>query len=104
MLGRRGRQNGHIDGDNQPLLDNSHEDLSTTTNNVVFACDDDDEQETSALEETHPRRKEDHSVRFQEEVQVIAPRLRSTLESREAGMSRVSVLASPLKELSLTRI
>ncbi|KAI0256086.1 amino acid transporter [Lactifluus subvellereus] len=84
MLGRRGRQNGHVSGDNQPLLDSSREDLSTTTDNVLFAIDDDDDQETSALEQTHPRGKEDHSVRFQDEVQVIAPSLRSTLQSREA--------------------
>jgi solute carrier family 38 (sodium-coupled neutral amino acid transporter), member 11 len=98
MLGRGGRQNGHVNGDSQPLLDSSREDLSTT-DSVVFAIEDDDDQETSALEETHSKGKEDHSVRFQDEVQVIAPRLRSTLESREAGMSRVSAPASPLKEL-----
>jgi hypothetical protein len=91
MLGRKGRQNGHVNGDNQPLLDSSREDLSTTTDSVLFSIDDDDDQETSALEQTHPKGREDHSVHFQDEVQVIAlPRLRSTLESREAGTSRVS--------------
>jgi solute carrier family 38 (sodium-coupled neutral amino acid transporter), member 11 len=91
MLGRRGHQNGHVSGDNQPLLDGSREDQSILTDNVVFAIEDDDDQETSALEEIRPGPKEDHSVRFQDEVQIIAPRLRSTLESREAGVSRVSV-------------
>ena len=90
MLGRRGRQNGHVSRDNQPLLDSSREDLSTSTDSVLFSIEDDDDKETSALEQTHPRGKEDHPVRFQDEVQVIAPRLRSTLDSREAGMSRVS--------------
>jgi solute carrier family 38 (sodium-coupled neutral amino acid transporter), member 11 len=88
MLGRKGHQNGHVNGDNQPLLDDSREDHSILTDNVVFAIEeDDDDQETSALEEIRPGGKEDHSVRFQDEVQIIAPRLRSTLESREAGMS-----------------
>jgi solute carrier family 38 (sodium-coupled neutral amino acid transporter), member 11 len=87
MLGRRGHQNGHVNGDSQPLLDGSREDISILpTDNVVFAIEDDDEQETSALEETRPGGK----VHFQDEVQIIAPRLRSTLESREAGMSQAS--------------
>jgi hypothetical protein len=47
---------------------------------------DEDEHETSALEDTHKRSKADHTVRFEEHVQVIAPPLRSTTESREAGM------------------
>jgi sodium-coupled neutral amino acid transporter 11 len=92
--------------DSQPLLVSSREDLlstraspspsaSSSTDNVLFAIDDDDaddndEQETSALDgPPHPSRrgKADQAVRFQEHVQVIAPPLRSTLESREAGTS-----------------
>ncbi|KAH9998521.1 amino acid transporter [Russula compacta] len=92
---RRGaRQNGRVTGDSQPLLASSREDLSTTTDDdVLFAIEDDDgehEHETSALEDSNaqpsPRRiKADQSVRFQEQVQFIAPPLRSTLESREAA-------------------
>ena len=91
MPGRGGRRNGRVDEDSRPLLVSSREDLSLTspsTDNVLFAIDgDDDEHETSALEEagTPRRSKADQSVRFQEQVQVIAPPLRSTLESREAG-------------------
>jgi sodium-coupled neutral amino acid transporter 11 len=89
MPGRGGRRNGRVDEDSRPLLVSSREDLSLTspsTDNVLFAIDgDEDEQETSALEDTHPRSKADQTVRFQEHVQVIAPPLRSTLESREAG-------------------
>lgn len=60
---------------------------STSTDNVLFAIEgDEDEHETSALEDTHRRSKADQTVRFQEQVQIIAPPLRSTLESREAGM------------------
>jgi sodium-coupled neutral amino acid transporter 11 len=102
---RGGRKNDRIsDGvDSQPLLASSREDLSTSlstsasassssADNVLFAIDDnDDGLEVSALasEDTpHARRtKADQSVRFQERVQVIAPPLRSTLESREAGTS-----------------
>jgi sodium-coupled neutral amino acid transporter 11 len=89
MPGRGGRRNGRVDEDSRPLLVSSREDLSLTspsTESVLFAIDgDEDEQETSALEDTHRRSKADQTVRFQDHVQVIAPPLRSTLESREAG-------------------
>ena len=74
------------------MLVSSREDLSTTltsasSENVLFSVEgDDDEHETSALEDTHRRGKADQTVRFEEEVQVIAPPMRSTAESREAGM------------------
>ncbi|KAI0305606.1 transmembrane amino acid transporter protein-domain-containing protein [Multifurca ochricompacta] len=77
MLGRGGRQNGRISEDGEPLLD--------TADNVLFTVEDDDDHERSALEETRPRSKTDHSVRFHDEVQVIAPPLRSTLQSRETA-------------------
>lgn len=92
MSGRGGRRNGRVDEDSRPLLVNSREDLSTTltsasTGNVLFSVDgDEDEHETSALEGTPRRSKADQTVRFEEQVQVIAPPLRSTTESREAGM------------------
>jgi len=104
MPRRGGRQNGRVDDgvDSLPLLVSSREDPSTRASssssasssadnlNVLFAIDDDnDEQETSALDDgpSHRRGKADQAVRFQEHVQVIAPSLRSTLESREAGTS-----------------
>jgi len=90
MPGRGGR-NGRVDEDTRPLLVSSREDLSTTSvseENVLFSVEgDEDEHETSALEDTHRRSKADQTVRFEEHVQVIAPPLRSTTESREAGMS-----------------
>jgi len=105
MPRRGGRLNGRFndEADSQPLFVSSREDLSTRTSspasasadNVLFSVDDDDndndEHETSALaaaqDDTLRRAKADQTVRFQEHVQVIAPSLRSTLESREAGAS-----------------
>lgn len=90
MPGRGGR-NSRVDEDSRPLLVSSREDLSLTSasaENVLFSIEgDEDEHETSALEDTHSRRsKTDQTVRFEEHVQVIAPPLRCTTESREAGM------------------
>jgi sodium-coupled neutral amino acid transporter 11 len=106
MPRRGGRLNGRFndEADSQPLFVSSREDLSTRTSspasasadNVLFSVDDDDaddndKHETSALaaaqDDTLRRAKADQTVRFQEHVQVIAPSLRSTLESREAGAS-----------------
>jgi len=93
MPGRGGRRNDHVDEDSRPLLVSSREDLSTTltpsasSDNVLFSIEgDQDEYETSALEDTPRRNKADQTVRFEEQVHVIAPPLRSTTESREAGM------------------
>lgn len=96
MLGRGGRRNGQISGDGQPLLQDSHEHEDSDT---LFAIEDEDEDvlETSALEDSHSRSKADHSVRFQDQVQVIAPSLRSTIQSREAGVSSAFVLVSLLR-------
>ncbi|KAH9176293.1 amino acid transporter [Lactarius sanguifluus] len=82
MLGWGGRQNGQTNGDDQPLLRSSHEHEHEDSEHTLFAIENDDD--TSVLEDPHPRGKADHSVRFQDEVQLIAPPLRSTLESREA--------------------
>lgn len=64
----------------QPLLNASHEDVS---NQVVFSVDDEDSESSSAEPWSSVWRTEP-SVRFQEEVQVIGPPLRSTIQSREA--------------------
>ena len=97
MPGRDGRRNGRVDEDSRPLL--SREDLSTTltpsasTDNVLFSVDgDEDVLETSALEDTSRRSKADQTVRFEEQVHVIPPPLRSTTESREAGMCRIVIV------------
>ena len=92
MPGRGGR-NSRVDEDSRPLLVSSREDLSTTLTsaseeNVLFSVEgDEDEHETSALEDTHRKSKADQTVRFEEQVQVIAPPLRFNTASREAGMS-----------------
>ena len=99
MLGWGGRQNGQINGDDQPLLQSSHEHGHEDSENTLFAVEDEDN--TSVLEDSHTRGKADHTVRFQDQVQVIAPPLRSTLESREAGVSSVFVLVSSLRRLPL---
>ncbi len=117
MPRRGGRLNGRFndEADSQPLFVSSREDLSTRTSspasasadNVLFSVDDDDDNdddnETSALaaqDDTLRRTKADQTVRFQEHVQVIAPSLRSTLESREAG---ASVLPRDLSALRFVR-
>ncbi|KAG1878119.1 amino acid transporter [Suillus subalutaceus] len=67
----------------QPLLNASHEDVSADSDHVVFSVDDEDSESSSAEPWSSVRRTEP-IVRFQEEVQVIGPPLRSTIQSREA--------------------
>jgi sodium-coupled neutral amino acid transporter 11 len=71
----------------QPLLNDSHEDVSADEpNQVVFSIPDDEDSESSSAAEGWSDARRAHSgVRFQEEVQVIGPPLRSTTQSREAG-------------------
>jgi len=72
---------------------------------ILFAIDDDnDEQETSALDgPPHRRGKADQAVRFHEHVQLIAPPLRSNLESWETGMSlHACILHWVINESDLT--
>ncbi|KAI0049826.1 amino acid transporter [Auriscalpium vulgare] len=84
MLGRGARQNGHAGEASTPLLSSSHEDVPSTLNqDVLFTLDDEDNGESSALAPP-PSSGKEHTVRFQEDVQVIAPPLRSTYDSREA--------------------
>lgn len=83
MLGRsRQRESNQEDSASQPLLNRSEEDL--LSDDVLFALDD-DEPEISSLNSSadSPAHKPGH-VRFQEDVQVIGPPLRSTFDSREA--------------------
>ena len=91
MLGRssRPRTRDEEGGVNQPLLNDSDEDLPAgAKDNVLFSVDDgsDDDQEDELLANgdghAEPGRP---TVRFEENVQVIAPPLRSTFQSRETG-------------------
>ncbi|KAG0706109.1 amino acid transporter [Suillus ampliporus] len=67
----------------QPLLNASHEDVSADSNQVVFSADEEDSESNSA-EPWPAARRTESGVRFQDEVQVIGPPLRSTMQSREA--------------------
>jgi len=70
----------------QRLLNDSHEDLSTDEpDQVVFTISDDEDSEGNSAESWSDVRRTQPGVRFQEEVQVIGPPLRSTMQSREAG-------------------
>lgn len=76
---------------NQPLLNDSDEDLPAARQNgdVLFKVDDEDdsdENENGVLVDTNGHADQGRpGVRFQEEVQVIVPPLRSTMQSRETG-------------------
>ncbi|RPD63784.1 amino acid transporter [Lentinus tigrinus ALCF2SS1-6] len=89
MLGRstKPRSRDEEGGVNQPLLNDSDEDLPAHANDdVLFSVDDgsedDNEDGLLASDDGHaePGRL---TVRFEENVQVIAPPLRSTFQSRE---------------------
>ncbi|KAG1802709.1 amino acid transporter [Suillus plorans] len=84
MFSANSRAREAADGEaRQPLLNASHEDVSADTNQVVFSVDDED-SESSSGELWSAVRRTEPGVRFQEEVQVIGPPLRSTIQSREA--------------------
>lgn len=84
MFSANSRAREAADGEaRQPLLNASHEDVSADTNQVVFSVDDED-SESSNGEPWSAVRRTEPGVRFQEEVQVIGPPLRSTIQSREA--------------------
>ncbi|KAI0081219.1 amino acid transporter [Panus rudis PR-1116 ss-1] len=98
-LNRQRSGNDEFEGSiRQPLLNSSQENLHASQNDggVLFSIDDVDEDafhESSALARSdeppptppkQPSRQEHHTVRFQDEVQVISLPLRSTTQSREA--------------------
>ena len=100
MLGRSSKPRGRDEegGVNEPLLNGSDEDLPRTTrrrdDDVLFTVDDSDSDELAsepralAVESANGHADpaaERRGVRFQEDVQVIAPPLRSTMQSRETG-------------------
>ncbi|THH05464.1 hypothetical protein EW146_g9895 [Bondarzewia mesenterica] len=74
----------------QPLLNGSHEDLpGASSSDVLFSIQGDEDLESSVMEypaegEVRGKAEEFGHVRFQDDVQVIAPPLRSTYTSREA--------------------
>lgn len=91
MLGRGSRPSSRLGEASQPLLNSSREDLSAPASNhgdVLFSAHDEDDFEHSALDGPDPDSREtkaERSVRFQEDVQVVGPPLRSTYQSRETG-------------------
>ncbi|KAK0241624.1 amino acid transporter [Armillaria nabsnona] len=87
MFGQSRNKKGDADTEGearQPLLNRSRDDLAD--DNVVFAIDDDDSDDGHLESQSSlPNKgKAEHVVRFQEDVQVIGPPLRSTMASREA--------------------
>lgn len=68
----------------QPLL-SSRENVGDDHN--VFSVSDSDDEMGGEHDELADANRTSHTVRFQEDVQVIAPSLRSTVSSREAGCS-----------------
>jgi hypothetical protein len=73
----------------QPLLNGSHEDLTggdlEDDPHLLFAAPADDEDSEGHTGRSPTPRRGEHTVRFREEVQVIGPPLKSTMQSREAG-------------------
>jgi sodium-coupled neutral amino acid transporter 11 len=84
QLSTRRDQNGAADTEHaQPLLHSRDDEAIDRT---IFSVEDaDDEIEATALDSAKSDRT-DHNVRFEDEVQVIGPSLRSTLANREAGV------------------
>ena len=88
--GRRSPQGSGDESTRRPLLDGEER-----GDPVIFSVDDDEEEEgvigRSTEDEPHTNSK-GRSVRFQEEVRVIGPPLRSTMASREAGAKLIYFL------------
>jgi hypothetical protein len=81
MIPRSAKQPGRPDEASQPLLDNDDDVLLTTAD----GDGDDDFQVPARLPDPTTSKTGGRSVRFEEDVHVIAPSLRSTAASREAG-------------------
>lgn len=85
MFGQQSRKDRNASSNSessQPLLSSPQED-----ERVVFAIDEDEDEHLDPGLSSFVERPE-HSVRFEDEVQVIGPPLRSTIQSREAGEYR----------------
>lgn len=89
MFGQQSRKDRNVLSNSesaQPLLSSSRDDL-VQDDRVLFAIDDEDADDHSGRGSPDLERPE-HSVRFEDEVHVIGPPLRSTIQSREAGTIR----------------
>ena len=95
MFGRTAKPNAReTEGEaSEPLLNRSRDELATSDDRVVFSVhdddddDDDDEDEDDDGNAYTADSRLPQRVRFQEEVQVVALPLRSTMQSRETGQS-----------------
>lgn len=85
---RQPKQNGDAET-RQPLLEEEHPD-----DPVLFSVEDDDEEH-----EEQPKKDRTRSVRFQEDVRIIGPPLRSTIQSREARTPHLT--SSPSAETNM---
>lgn len=83
----RSQQNGDQES-SQPLLGS---DRGVHDDRVLFSLDDDEEERIPSPppKDTTPRTPNGRSVRFQDDVHVIGPPLRSTIQSRETGMLQI---------------
>ena len=74
----------------EPLLGSA----SNVHNQTIFSAEDDDDDPAEGNMLTG---RSDHTVRFREEPVIIAPPLRSTFASREAGVYVSSPFCRPLR-------
>jgi len=85
MIPRSAKQPGQSDEAYQPLLENDDDD----DDDVLFVATDGDSDDgfhvPARLPDPSTSKTGGRSVRFEEDVQVIAPSLKSTMASREAG-------------------
>lgn len=91
MVPRSAKQPGRPDEASQPLLDNDDDDVLFT---VADSDSDDGFQVPARLPDPSTNKTSGRSVRFEEDVQVIVPALRSTMASREAGSYHLSLTIS----------
>lgn len=78
MFGQSSRPKRSTEEASRPLLDTHDE-------QVVFTVDDDSDEDLPPPSSSE--RRPEHSVRFEDHVQVIGPPLKSTVHSRETGVS-----------------
>ena len=82
MTPRSAKQPGRPDEASQPLLEDDDDDVLFTAGD---GDSDEDFQVPARLPDPSTSKTSGRSVRFEEDVHVIAPALRSTTASREAG-------------------
>lgn len=84
MFGRSTRPKGTEEESAEPLLNHSRENL-VQEDQVIFALDEDEDEYEYGRASHEDEERREHHVRFEEQVQVLGPPLRSTMQSREAG-------------------